>query len=100
MIFIGLAISLILLIAGGIGLGSAVETQEFIISSVLLGSGALLLLLVLVSYWNRERKKKRKSDSCCDNFYFDCPSTTPDCSSKGSSKSGWTDCDCTPDCTN
>lgn len=98
MFFIGLTLSLILLLSGVFLLIKA----SYLIGSILLGSGILLSILLIIFYRNRKRKKEKDGFDCldCNPGAADCmniPSFKKmDCDCDGDK--GF-DCDCAPDCT-
>lgn len=95
MFFIGLTVSLILLLSGFVLL---LETS-YIIGGLLLGIGIIFLILMFRYYRNRNRKKEKESLDCFDcNFAaVDCPNLSRmkkmDCDCDGDK--GF-DCDCSP----
>lgn len=95
MFFIGLTVSLILLLSGIVLLIEA----SYIIGGLLSGVGIIFLIFMFRYYRNRNRKKEKESLDCFDcNFAgVDCPNLSRmkkmDCDCDGDK--GF-DCDCTP----
>lgn len=89
MFFLGLTVSLILLVSGI----ALLVKSSYVIGGILVASGFILFVLLFIHYRSRRRKSGSQNNAWDCAFVPDCD--LPDCDMPDCDVP---DCDCSPDC--